>query len=114
MILHVFNPEHDIALASNLSNFTAPHAGRQLRYDLGFLPALWAEDGDIIKIDLSKGILVNLFSLSSVNWAKQRVSPMETTCFYKGNNLFLQRKQLVSIKETKCFLYANRLKHAMN
>lgn len=29
--LHIFNPEHDIALASNLSNFTAPHAGRQLR-----------------------------------------------------------------------------------
>ena len=24
--LHIFNPEHDIALASNLANFTAPHA----------------------------------------------------------------------------------------
>ena len=39
MNIHVFNPEHDIALASNLANFTAPHAGRQLRADLGFLPA---------------------------------------------------------------------------
>lgn len=51
MTLHIFNPEHDIALASGLANFTAPHAGRQLRHDLGFLPALWAEDGDIILVD---------------------------------------------------------------
>ena len=51
MTLHTFNPEHDIALASNLSNFTAPHAGRQLRYDLGFLPALWAHDGDVVLVD---------------------------------------------------------------
>lgn len=51
MTLHIFNPEHDIALAANLSNFTAPHAGRQLRNDLGFLPALWAKDGDQILVD---------------------------------------------------------------
>ena len=51
MTLHIFNPEHDIALASNLSNFTAPHAGRQLRNDLGFLPALWAQEGDQILVE---------------------------------------------------------------
>ena len=51
MTLHIFNPEHDIALASGLSNFTAPHAGRQLRHDLGFLPALWAEADDTILVD---------------------------------------------------------------
>lgn len=51
MTLHIFNPEHDIALASGLSNFTAPHAGRQLRHDLGFLPAIWAKEGDIIMVD---------------------------------------------------------------
>lgn len=51
MILHVFNPEHDLALASNLSNFTAPHAGRQLRKDLGWLPALWAGDDDFILVE---------------------------------------------------------------
>jgi hypothetical protein len=51
MTLHIFNPEHDIALASNLANFTAPHAGRQLRHDLGFLPALWAKEGDAIAVD---------------------------------------------------------------
>jgi hypothetical protein len=51
MKLHVFNPEHDIALASNLANFTAPHAGRQLRADLGFLPALWAGRDDMVLVD---------------------------------------------------------------
>lgn len=47
-VLHIFNPEHDIALASNLSNFTAPHAGRQLRHDLSYLPAIWATDGYVL------------------------------------------------------------------
>ena len=32
--IHVFNPEHDIALAANQKRFTAPHAGRQMRADL--------------------------------------------------------------------------------
>ena len=49
--LYVFNPEHDLALAANLSNFTAPHAGRKLRYDLGYIPALWAGDDDYILVD---------------------------------------------------------------
>lgn len=51
MTLHIFNPEHDIALASGLANFTAPHAGRQLRHDLGFLPAVWAKEGDVVLVD---------------------------------------------------------------
>ena len=49
-ILHLFNPEHDIAMASNLSNFTAPHAGRQLRQDLDFLPAIWAASDDYVLV----------------------------------------------------------------
>ncbi len=49
--LYIFNPEHDIALASNLSNFTAPHAGRKLRADLGFLPALWAGKDDYVLVE---------------------------------------------------------------
>ena len=57
MTLHIFNPEHDIALASNLSNFTAPHAGRQLRNDLGFLPALWAQEGDQILVQHEESAL---------------------------------------------------------
>ena len=51
MTLHVFNPEHDLALASGLSNFTAPHAGRRLRADLGYLPALWAGVDDCVLVE---------------------------------------------------------------
>ena len=51
MKLHVFNPEHDLALAANLNNYTSPHAGRQLRADLGFIPAIWAGDDDYILVD---------------------------------------------------------------
>ena len=51
MTLHVFNPEHDLALAANLSNFTAPHAGRQLRADLGYIPALWTTDDDVVLVE---------------------------------------------------------------
>ena len=46
MTLHVFNPEHDIALAYDNKYFTAPHAGRQLRNDLDYLPVLWAAEGE--------------------------------------------------------------------
>ena len=51
MTLHVFNPEHDIALAYDNKYFTAPHAGRQLRYDLEYLPALWAREGDCVLVE---------------------------------------------------------------
>lgn len=51
MTIYIFNPEHDIALASNLEHFTAPHAGRELRHDLGFLPALWAGRGSLVLVD---------------------------------------------------------------
>ena len=49
--LHLFNPEHDIALAAGLSNFTAPYAGRKLRTNLAYLPALWAAEGDVVLVD---------------------------------------------------------------
>lgn len=48
MTIRIFNPEHDIALAHNKKQFTAPHAGRQLHADLDFLPALYSDDGDIV------------------------------------------------------------------
>lgn len=51
MKLHIFNPEHDLALAFGGDNFTAPHAGRQLRADLGYLPAVWAADGDFVLVE---------------------------------------------------------------
>lgn len=51
MKIHIFNPEHDIALATHVKRFTAPHAARQLRTEMGFLPALWAKDGDVVLVD---------------------------------------------------------------
>lgn len=38
-------------MAAGISNFTAPHAGRQLRADLGYLPAIWAEAEDYVLVD---------------------------------------------------------------
>lgn len=54
MKIHIFNPEHDIALATNVARFTAPHAARQLRTEMGFLPALWAHEGDVVLVDDSR------------------------------------------------------------
>ncbi len=51
MTLHIFNPEHDLALAGNIANFTAPHAARELKSGLGFIPALWATDGDAVLVE---------------------------------------------------------------
>ena len=50
MTLHIFNPEHDLALAANSPFWTAPKAGARLRHDLGWLPVLWAKSGDIIVV----------------------------------------------------------------
>lgn len=51
MNLHIFNPEHDIALACDKAHVTIPHAAQELRMNLGYLPALWAENGDFVLVD---------------------------------------------------------------
>ncbi len=51
MKVFIFNPEHDMALASGLVNFTPPRAGRLLRHDLSFLPAIWAKEDDAVLVD---------------------------------------------------------------
>ena len=51
MILHIFNPEHDIALAYNRKHLTMPHAAQELRMNLGWIPAIWASDGDVVLVD---------------------------------------------------------------
>lgn len=57
MNIRIFNPEHEMALASGLQQFTPPHAGRDLRHDLGFLPAIWADDDDLILVDDTEAAL---------------------------------------------------------
>ncbi len=51
MRLHIFNPGHDTALANGSKYFTPPHAARQLMADMGWLPALWADDGDAVLVE---------------------------------------------------------------
>ena len=51
MTLHIFNPEHDLALAAGTACFTPPPAALRLRRSLGFLPALWAAEGDAVLAD---------------------------------------------------------------
>ncbi len=51
MDFYLFNPEHDIVLAADRDTLTPPRAARQLRHDLGFLPALWAGEGDVVLVD---------------------------------------------------------------
>lgn len=49
--LHIFNPEHDMALAYNKPEITLPHNIQEFKMNLGYIPALWAEDGDCILVD---------------------------------------------------------------
>lgn len=51
MTLHIYNPEHDIALAKNSEFFTPPKAARLTRERFCHIPALWAEDGDWVLVD---------------------------------------------------------------
>ena len=51
MKLHIFNAEHDMALAYDVAHFTLPHAIQEFKTNLGFLPALWADDGDFVLVD---------------------------------------------------------------
>ncbi len=48
MNFEIFNPDHEIALAMNTKRFVASRNVRQMSTELGFLPALWAEEGDYI------------------------------------------------------------------
>lgn len=96
--LHIFNPEHDIALASGLANFTAPHAGRQLRHDLGWLPALWAKEGDLILVDnaehAAKGYARLRSSLTRIcSSTRKTFSSTENDVSCSGNNVFCPGKQ---------------------
>lgn len=40
-----------MALAYNVAHFTLPHAIQEFKTNLGFLPALWADDDDFVLVD---------------------------------------------------------------
>lgn len=54
MKLHVFNPEHDLAMGCDEVHFIAPHHVMALRSDLDYIPAIWADDGDAVLVDDAK------------------------------------------------------------
>lgn len=64
MKLHIFNPEHDIALAADKAYLTLPHTIQEFKVNLGFLPALWADDGDLVLVD---DVFYAIKALSQVN-----------------------------------------------
>ena len=88
--LHIFNPEHDIALAANLSNFTAPHAGRLLRNDLGFLPAIWAEHDDKVLVENME------HAEKSWNRLKGRMKRLGLASSHVDNDCFVIKKHAVT------------------
>ena len=51
MILHLFNPENDMALASFAPHFIPPRSARVMAADLSVLPAWWAGTGDAVLVD---------------------------------------------------------------
>ena len=96
MTLHLFNPEHDIALASNLAHFTAPHAGRQLRADLGWLPALWAKKDDCVLVDHVE------YAERTWNRLRKRVWRFQPQTVQQDYSpIFVERRQLPSLDITK-------------
>ncbi len=84
MTLHIFNPDHDLALATGKTNFTAPHAARSLSRDLGYLPALWAEDGDVVLVEnaeyAEKAMLKLLpkIGIGRAEWRKRGITFVES------------------------------------
>ena len=74
MKLHIFNPGHDIALAANDEKMTAPHAVKQMQTDLGFIPALWADNCDYILVDDPNNTISNneyrryIHNVKYINW----------------------------------------------
>lgn len=100
MTLHVFNPEHDIALASGLSNFTAPHAGRQLRHDLGWLPAIWAEEGDIVLVDDEDTAAKGIARLNAAIAASERKKTANSQKSGRVSARFVTKADLRHLKPT--------------
>ena len=51
--VHIFNIDHDLALASNLDNYVPAKVAIEMNDDLESLPIWWAENGDFVVCDKS-------------------------------------------------------------
>ena len=50
MILHLFNPENDLALADGGANYCPPPAAARIAYDLASLPLWFAGVGNAVAL----------------------------------------------------------------
>lgn len=87
MKLHIFNPEHDLALAANQSNYTAPHAGRQLHKDLAFIPALWADEHDFVLVDDIDDAYDKVRHLGAIYNKVEFITPLQLSEVFKNTML---------------------------
>lgn len=87
MKLHIFNPEHDLALAANQSNYTAPHAGRQLHKDLAFIPALWADENDFVLVDDIDDAYDKVRHLGAIYNKVEFITPLQLAEVFKNTML---------------------------
>ena len=62
--MYLFNPDHDLALANFMSNFTSPASARKLRSDLAMLPVWYAPDNAVVIAEgnMNHGFLKSLKS----------------------------------------------------
>ena len=60
----LFNPSHEMALATNAAQYTPPKQIQQMEEDLCRMPLLWAEEGDIVLTSTST-LHSSLFTLNS-------------------------------------------------
>lgn len=51
MKLHIFNPEHDLALACDTKNYTPSGGIINMRSKYSYIPVFWASPGDVILTD---------------------------------------------------------------
>ena len=80
--LHIFNPEHDLALAAGNSNYTPPAEAQHVKDLNSLLPACFADNGDFILISstLSHEDIINLPYFNLVEEKKISLIKKEEVC----------------------------------
>ena len=91
MKLHIFNPEHDLSMAFGKESFTPPHAARELRSNMGYLPALWAEKGDVVLVNdveyaikASQRFKNHVADVLFLSWEDLKKAPASMTCSFSA------------------------------
>lgn len=86
MTINIFNPEHEIAIASENIVFTAPKAAKRLRQDLGFMPALWCNKGDCVLVENKRESQLALEEIAK-QLADIGININTSVCFIERNDI---------------------------